>query len=81
MSAHLHTYELPKPRLLLSVIWPGDRVRHYADIGQVREEALKGNIPAQERGVRMEVRPDDGSPERAALHARAQSGPVLDRNT
>jgi L-alanine-DL-glutamate epimerase-like enolase superfamily enzyme len=71
-------YELPEPRLLLSVIWPGDRVRHYANIGQIRDDALNGSIPAQERGVRMEVRPDDGSTEWAELYARAQRGPVLD---
>jgi L-alanine-DL-glutamate epimerase-like enolase superfamily enzyme len=74
-------YKLPKLRQLLSVIWPGGRVRHYADIGQVREDALNGNIPAQERGARMEVQPDDGSPEWAALYARAERGPVLDRTT
>jgi hypothetical protein len=28
-------YELARPRLLLSVIWPGGRVRHYATIRQV----------------------------------------------
>jgi L-alanine-DL-glutamate epimerase-like enolase superfamily enzyme len=69
-------YTLPKPRLLLSVTWPGGRVRHYADIGQCRADGLAGNIPAQERGARMRVRPDDGSKEWADLYARAERGPV-----
>jgi L-alanine-DL-glutamate epimerase-like enolase superfamily enzyme len=69
-------YELPWPRLLLSVIWPGGRARHYAGIRQVREDAQAGNMPAQERGVRMQVRADDGSEDWAELYTRAASGPV-----
>jgi L-alanine-DL-glutamate epimerase-like enolase superfamily enzyme len=71
-------YELPKPRLLISVTWPGGLTRHYADIGQCRDDALIGNIPAQEPGVGMRVRPDDGSKEWADLHARAAVAPVVD---
>jgi hypothetical protein len=73
-------YELPKPRLLLSVHWPGGRVRHYANIRQCWTDAQSGSIPAQERGVTMQVRPDDGSPEWAALYARTEQGPVVDRS-
>jgi L-alanine-DL-glutamate epimerase-like enolase superfamily enzyme len=72
-------YELPKPRLLLSIIWPGGRVRHYASLRQCWTEAHSGGIPAQERGVKMEVRADDGSPEWADLYARAERGPVIDQ--
>ena len=72
-------YELPRPRLLLSVIWPGGRVRHYAGMRQVWDDARAGNMPAQERGVRMQVRADDGSADWADLYARAESGPVYDR--
>jgi L-alanine-DL-glutamate epimerase-like enolase superfamily enzyme len=72
-------YELPQPRLLMSVVWPGGRVRHYATIGQIRKDALRGNLPAQEPGVKMKVWRDDGSAAWAELHARAQSGPVFDR--
>ncbi|OPZ80014.1 MAG: Mandelate racemase [Actinobacteria bacterium ADurb.Bin444] len=72
-------YELPKPRLLLSVVWPSGLVRHYADIHQVWNEAFQGSIPAQARGVRMQVTPDDGTPEWAELYARAQVAPVQDR--
>jgi L-alanine-DL-glutamate epimerase-like enolase superfamily enzyme len=72
-------YELEWPRLLLSVTWPGGRVRHYASLRQLREDAQAGNIPAQEPGVRTQVRADDGSPEWAELYARAEAGPVHDR--
>ena len=71
-------YSLPDPRLLLSVVWPGGRVRHYASLRQVWDDGHAGNIPAQERGARMQVRADDGSAEWAALYARAEQGPVQD---
>jgi L-alanine-DL-glutamate epimerase-like enolase superfamily enzyme len=71
-------YELPRPRLLLTVTWPSGMMRHYADIHQIWDEARWGSIPAQERGVRMQVRRDDGSPEWAELYTRAQEGPVHD---
>jgi hypothetical protein len=72
-------YEHPKPRLLLSVVWPGGRVRHYASLRQAWDEGQMGNIPAQERGVRMEVHADDGTPEWADLYARAEKAPVQDK--
>jgi L-alanine-DL-glutamate epimerase-like enolase superfamily enzyme len=72
-------YELSWPHLLLSVTWPGGLIRHYAGLRQLREDAQAGNVPAQERGVRMAVRADDGSPEWAELYAQAQAGPVHDR--
>lgn len=68
-------YELPPPKLLLSVVWPGGRVRHYANIRQCWTDAFAGNIPVQDRGVRMHVRKDDGSPEWAELYARASAAP------
>jgi L-alanine-DL-glutamate epimerase-like enolase superfamily enzyme len=72
-------YEHPAPRLLLSVIWEGGRVMHYASMRpQCWADFLAGNQPAQERGVRMEVHPDDGSPAWADLFARAQRSPVRD---
>ena len=71
-------YSLPKPRLLLSVVWPGGLVRHYADIHQVWDDAFRGSIPAQARGVRMVVTPDDGTPEWADLFERAETAPVHD---
>ena len=71
-------YALPQPQLLLSVVWPGNRVRHYADLKQVWNDGHMGNIPAQERGVRMIVRPDDGTPEWRELFHRAQLSPIQD---
>jgi len=39
---------------------------------------MAGNDPAQEPGVRLEIRNDDGSPEWADLYARVQKSPVRD---
>ncbi|MCW5850006.1 MAG: enolase [Anaerolineae bacterium] len=73
-------YAHPAPRLLLSVAWPGGRVMHYANMRpQCWDDFLMGNQPAQERGVRMEVHPDDGTTEWADLYARVQHGPVRDQ--
>jgi L-alanine-DL-glutamate epimerase-like enolase superfamily enzyme len=73
-------YEFPRPRLLLSVVWPGGRVVHYADMRpQCWADCLAGSVPVQERGVTMEVRPDDGSKEWADLYARTERGPVRDQ--
>ncbi|MCW5854340.1 MAG: enolase, partial [Anaerolineae bacterium] len=73
-------YAHPAPRLLLSVVWPGGRVMHYANMRpQCWDDFLMGNQPAQERGVRMAVHPDDGTAEWADLYARVQAGPVRDQ--
>jgi len=73
-------FEFPKPRLLQSVVWPGGRVMHYANMRpQIWADFLAGNQPAQERGVTTEVRPDDGSKEWADLYARAEQAPVRDQ--
>ncbi len=72
-------FELERPPALLSVIWPGGRIRHYADIHQVWDDGHSGSIPAQERGVTMKVTPDDGTPEWTDLYRRAQVAPVHDR--
>jgi L-alanine-DL-glutamate epimerase-like enolase superfamily enzyme len=73
-------YEHPQPRLLLSVVWEGGRVMHYANMRpQCWDDFLQGNQPVQERGVRMEVHPDDGSPGWAELYERARRGPVRDQ--
>lgn len=72
-------YEHPLPRLLLSVVWPGGRVVHYTSMRpQCWDDFWAGNQPVQERGVRMEVHADDGTPEWAELFARAQISPVHD---
>jgi hypothetical protein len=71
-------YELPRPRLLISVVWPSGGVRHYATIKQLWTDGHAGNLPVQERGVTSQVRPDDGSEEWAELYALAEKGPVYD---
>jgi len=68
-------YEIPRPKLLLSVAWPGNRVRHYANIQQCWTDAFAGNIPVQDRGARMHVRRDDGSAGWAEMHERATTAP------
>jgi hypothetical protein len=69
-------YELPKPRLLHTVTWPGNRIVHYASLRQCWDDCARGNQPAQERGVRMSARADDGSKEWADLYARVEAAPV-----
>lgn len=72
-------YEKPAPRAILSVLWEGGRTVHYSSMSQLCRDFWAGNQPADERGVRLEMRPDDGSPEWADLYARAQQAPVRDR--
>ncbi len=70
-------YEVPEERYIASVIWPGGRVVHFANIRhQCRPWFLAGNGPAQEPGVQLEIWKEDGSPEWADLHARVQLAPV-----
>jgi L-alanine-DL-glutamate epimerase-like enolase superfamily enzyme len=68
-------YEIPRAKLLLSIAWPGNRVRHYANIQQCWTDAFAGNIPVQDRGARMHVRRDDGSAGWAEMVARASVAP------
>ena len=73
-------YEHPKPRMIMSVVWPGGRVMHYTQMRpQCWDDFWNGNQPAQERGATMEVHFDDGTPEWAELHARASRAPVRDQ--
>jgi L-alanine-DL-glutamate epimerase-like enolase superfamily enzyme len=72
-------YEFPKPRLLLSVVWPRGRVMHYASLRQCWDDCMAGNQPPQERGVTMEVHADDGTSEWADLYARTERAPVRDQ--
>ncbi|MCB0185030.1 MAG: mandelate racemase/muconate lactonizing enzyme family protein, partial [Caldilineaceae bacterium] len=73
-------YELPEPRHILSVVWPGGRVVHFANMrDHTWPHFMAGNDPAQEPGVRLEIWDDDGSPEWADLYARVQQAPVRDQ--
>ena len=71
-------YELPYPRHIMTVTWPGGRAVHYTTMAQCWADFQAGNQPAQERGARLVVRADDGTPEFAALYARACQAPVVD---
>jgi hypothetical protein len=71
-------YEIPYPKQLLSVVWPGGRVMHYATMQQCWADFLAGNQPVQERGVKIETTLDDGSRDWAKLAARVEQGPVRD---
>ncbi len=73
-------YKLPDPRHILSVIWPGGRVVHFATMrDHVWPHFMAGNDPAQEPGVRLEIWDEDGSSAWADLYARVQQGPVRDQ--
>lgn len=72
-------YAIAYPRQLLSVVWPGGRVMHYATMQQCWDDFLAGNQPVQERGVTMETTPDDGSRTWTDLYARAERAPVRDQ--
>jgi hypothetical protein len=72
-------FEFPKPRLLLSVVWQGGRVMHYASLRQCWDDCTAGNQPVQERGVRMEVRADDGSSDWSTLYSLCEIAPVRDQ--
>jgi hypothetical protein len=72
-------YEIAYPRQLLSVVWPGGRVMHYANMQQCWADFLAGNQPVQERGVKIEATPDDGSREWTDAYTRAERAPVRDQ--
>jgi L-alanine-DL-glutamate epimerase-like enolase superfamily enzyme len=69
-------HALPRPRLLLQVVWPQGFAMWYRDMQQCWDDFLAGNQPVQERGVRMETLVDDGSKEWAELFQRLQRGPI-----
>jgi len=76
-------YELPHPRHILSVVWPGGRVVHFANM---RDHVWphfrqRGNDPAQEPGATLEVWDDDGSKEWADLYERLQQGPLREQRS
>lgn len=72
-------YDLPYPRHVMSVVWPSGRVVHYTTMAQCWADFQRGNQPAQERGVNLEVHPDDGSATWTELYERALKAPVHDR--
>jgi len=69
-------YVIDYPARILTVGWPGGRACHYSSIEALWADALAGNIPAAERGARLEVWSDDGSAEFGALRKQVDAGPV-----
>ncbi len=75
-------YTLPDERHILSVVWPGGRVVHFANMsGHCWPHFMAGNDPAQEPGVMLEIWDDDGSKDWAALNERVQRGPVREQRS
>jgi L-alanine-DL-glutamate epimerase-like enolase superfamily enzyme len=72
-------YELPKPRLLNTIVYPGGSCVHMASTNQGYGFFSGGHGPAQVEGVRLEVTPDDGSKDWADLFERAEKHPVRAR--
>jgi L-alanine-DL-glutamate epimerase-like enolase superfamily enzyme len=71
-------YEIPRPRFVLSIVWPHGRVVHYCSMKQVWDDCLAGNQPVQEPGVSMEVHSIDTETEWAPLYDRTLAAPVHD---
>jgi len=73
-------YQLPDERHILSVVWPGGRVVHMANMkDHCWPHFMAGNDPAQEPGVKLEIWDDDGSKDWAELNERVQKGPVREQ--
>ena len=74
-------YRLPDERHILSVVWPGGRVMHFANMRDHCWPHFRqyGNDPAQEPGATLEIWDDDGSREWADLYARLQSEPIREQ--
>jgi L-alanine-DL-glutamate epimerase-like enolase superfamily enzyme len=63
-------------RAVYDVVRPDGGRTYYRHEDQYRVDFLAGNQPIFERGVTLEVLPDDGSADWADLHRRVQAGPV-----
>ncbi|HCL31407.1 MAG TPA: enolase [Candidatus Latescibacteria bacterium] len=73
-------YRVPDERHILSVVWPGGRVVHFANMrDHCWPHFMAGNDPAQEPGVQLEIWNDDGTKDWADLNERVQQGPVRDQ--
>lgn len=74
-------YRLPDERHILSVVWPGGRVVHFANMPDHCWPHFRqhGNDPAQEPGATLEIWDDDGSREWADLYERLQAGPIREQ--
>lgn len=70
-------YRPDPPRNLYRVSWPsGAQVVYKVGHDGLWVDFEAGNQPLFHRGVRLDILPDDGSPEWADLYQRTQQGPV-----
>ena len=76
-------YRLPDERHILTVVWPGGRAVHFANIHDHCWPHFRthGNDPAQEPGATLEIWDDDGSQEWADLYERLQAGPIREQRS
>lgn len=72
-------YELSKPRLLNTIVYPGGSCVHMANTAQGYGYFSDGHGPAYVEGVRLQITPDDGSSDWADLFERASKRPVRAR--
>ena len=73
-------YDHPEPRIINTIVYPDGSCIHMAHAKQGYSYFMQsGNGPAQVEGVRLELRPDDGSKEWSRLFERARVLPVRDR--
>ena len=74
-------HRLPDQRHILTVVWPGGRAVHFANMRDHCWPHFRqhGNDPAQEPGATLEIWDDDGSKEWADLYGRLQAGPIREQ--
>ena len=74
-------YDHPEPRTINTIVYPDGSCIHMASASQGYSYFMQhANGPAQVEGVRLELRPDDGSREWSRLFERARVRPVRDRH-
>jgi hypothetical protein len=66
----------PYPNLLMRLTWPSGAVDYYAHGLQYWDDFIGGRRPVFAPGVRLEVVPDDGSPEWRKLREEALKKPA-----
>jgi galactonate dehydratase len=80
-AVNAYRIERPKskpmgPDRLMRVVFSSGETWYYAYGRQYEDHAMRGGMPIYERGVRLEMIPDDGSSRWRELRQRALKGPV-----
>lgn len=68
----------PDVKRISTVVYPSGLRWHFANEQQRHEAFYFGDLPGFVRGVRLEVREDDGSSRFADLHGRCEKRPVVE---